>query len=102
MPTARVNLTSSVVEDSIFAIGGRDNLNTIIPYSLNTAVEEYDQVSDSWYIRADLPTPRYSLINPIINNKIYAIGGFYESGNPLASVEEYDAITDLGLVVQVS
>jgi len=37
-----------------------------------------------------MPTARKSLAIGVVNNKIYCIGGQNNSGNPIATNEEYD------------
>jgi N-acetylneuraminic acid mutarotase len=86
MPTARVDLTSSVVNGKIYAIGGwvRGSLAT---------VEEYDPSTDTWTTKTSMPAARDDLTSSVVNGKIYAIGGWY-GGSTLATVEEYDPSTD--------
>ncbi len=87
IPTARGRLSTSVVNDKIYAIGGAD-LGQFF-----STVEEYDPVADTWTKKADMPTARWSLSTSAVNGKIYAIGG----GNAqryFAAVEEYDPVAD--------
>jgi len=74
--------SSSVVNGKIYIIGGN-------PKNLfGQRVEEYDPVSDTWAIKADIPTMRDSLSTSVVSGKIYAIGG---SGGA-QTVEEYDPV----------
>ena len=77
MPTARYALTSSPVNDKIYAIGGYgggEDKN-----------EEYNPSTNSWSTRADMPTARHSLTSSPVSGRIYAIGGYYD----LSINEEY-------------
>jgi N-acetylneuraminic acid mutarotase len=60
-------------------------------------IEEYDPVTDSWTIKADMPTPRLWLSTCVVDGIIYAIGGAEQGGgaNPsVSTVEAYDPETD--------
>ncbi len=76
LPDARYFLSTSVVDDKIYAIGGRPNAR---------ATEEYDPATDTWTVKANMPTGRNMLATSAANGKIYAIGG----GSGLSTVEEY-------------
>ena len=43
---------------------------------------------------APLPSPRSEIAGAILDNKIYIIGGFDESGRSRTTVDEYDPVTD--------
>lgn len=92
MPTARDNLSTSVVNGKIYAIGGSIGLvgGVAVP---TAAVEEYDPATDTWIKKTDMPTPRWGLSTSTVDGKIYAIGG-KKFGNILSTVEEYDPVTD--------
>jgi len=88
MPTARWGLSTSVVDDLIYAIGGFGGL---------TAVEVYDPATDTWTSKADMPTGRGFLTTSVVDGKIYAIGGNSGPsiwGKTLDVVEVYDPETD--------
>jgi N-acetylneuraminic acid mutarotase len=50
---------------------------------------------DSWLARASLPTARTRLAVGVVDNRIYAIGGFNPSDQPVALNEMYDPATNL-------
>jgi N-acetylneuraminic acid mutarotase len=87
MLTARSDLSSSVVDGKIYAIGGW------IGGPVVSATEEYDPVADAWVKRANMPTARGMLSTSVVNGKIYAIGG-YDGQRILSTVEEYDPAKD--------
>ena len=92
MPTARNSLSTSVVGDRIYAIGGSQAGKGI------STVEVYDPATDTWTQRADMPTAREAVSTGAMNGKIYAIGGREYSGapsGPLSIVEAYDPATDI-------
>lgn len=98
LPTARYDLSTSVVDGKIYAIGGRDagSGGAVFP-----TVEEYDPATDTWTQKADMPTARHCLSTSVVDGKIYAIGGLGKPGvtdawgNLAATVvEEYDPATD--------
>ncbi len=89
MPTARYGLSTSVVNGKIYAIGGREGMQTF------STVEEYDPATDTWTRKADMPTARNSLSTSVVNGKIYAISGVAGGTiGPVDVVEEYDPATD--------
>ena len=90
MPTARMYLSTSVVNGKIYAIGGASKIEVGI-----SAVEEYDPTTDAWTEKSPMPTPRWGFATSTVNGKIYAIGG--AEGRPvsaLTTIEEYDPVTD--------
>jgi Kelch motif len=70
------------------------------PWVLSDRVEAYDPATNSWTMRAPMPTPRWDLTAVTLNGKIYAIGGQTKRDNTsqLGSntdiVEVYDPATD--------
>jgi|GEM_PF-2884811 len=86
MPIGRHSFAASVVNDRIYAIGGRytDDMLT-----------EYDPATDTWITKSSMPTSRMILASGVVNGKIYAIGGLVEAFSPaLSTVEQYDPVTD--------
>jgi len=50
---------------------------------------------DTWTTKADMPTARWGLSTSVVNGKIYAIGGQYETYfSAFSTVEVYDPATD--------
>jgi N-acetylneuraminic acid mutarotase len=92
MPTARYSMGAAVSNNKIYVIGGDNWSCTPL-----TNVEEYDPETNTWSIRASMPTGRWSLeVASGQDGKIYAIGGV---GGPCGSdildeVEVYDPSTD--------
>ena len=65
MPTGRFYFSTDVVNEKIYAIG------------LAATVEEYDQKTDTWRKKSDVPTARESsggLSTSVVNGEIYVIG----------------------------
>ena len=90
MPTAKVGLSTAVVNGKIYAIGGGKDVALLQEFSI---VEEYNPVTDTWAMKADMPTQRGGHSTSTVNGRIYAIGGI---GNylTLSIVEEYNPVTD--------
>jgi N-acetylneuraminic acid mutarotase len=89
MPTARIGLSTVVVNGKIYAIGGYARQGA----SRLTTVEEYDPATDTWATKAPMPTARAGLSSGVVNGVIYAIGGG-PAGSALSVVEAYDPATD--------
>ncbi|RKX68708.1 hypothetical protein DRP43_05225 [candidate division TA06 bacterium] len=94
--TARKNIASGVVDGKIYAIGGWNGSNL----SVN---EEYDPIADTtggtpWTTRTSMPTERNGVSAAVVNNKIYAIGGYTWSYTRIC--EEYnpqESVHDIGI-----
>ena len=93
MPTARLLLSTSVVDGKIYAIGGAGSQPNV---SVGTStVEEYDPMTDAWTTRSPMPTARWLFSTAVVDGRIYAVGG--TGGWPTSAfrtVEEYDPMTD--------
>jgi len=89
MPTARIGLSTSVVNGKIYAIGGGS------PNGYTPATEEYDPTTDTWVKKKDMPTIRGDMSACAVNGKIYVMGG-YGQGQPVefSILEEYDPEND--------
>ena len=91
MPSAREDLSTSVVLNKIYAIGGWTRAPNRVGFS---TVEEYDPTTDTWTTKADMPTKRLALSSAVVNNKIYVIGGTKDFSRVLPTVEEYNPVQD--------
>jgi len=92
MPTARFWLTVAVTNDSLlYAIGGGEDDF----YGFST-VEVYDPLTDTWQSKTPVSTPRFGPVSIIIDDTIYAIGGFdlNTAYVPLDVVERYEESTN--------
>ena len=74
MPTARMGLTSSVVNNMIYVIGGYNYLSSSFTYYNKN--ECYNSTSNTWSTKANIPTTRVDLTSSVVNNMIYVIGGY--------------------------
>jgi hypothetical protein len=96
MPTGRLWLSTSVVDGKIYAIGGALGPGWASPST--ATVEMYDQNTNTWTTKADMPMARQDLATVVLDGKIYAIGGALRSEDetyrPTTSVEAYDPATD--------
>lgn len=83
----RVYHETAVVNDKIYAIGGRN------PAGYLNSVEEYDPSTNTWTTKASMASSRIKFKTAVLNGKIYVIGG---EGSPDARVvEEYDPTTNV-------
>jgi N-acetylneuraminic acid mutarotase len=87
MPTARGWFSSSVVNDTIYAVGGA----TAIGSNLN-ALEAFDPLTNTWTTKTPMPTPRGCLSTCAVDGIIYAIGGGWYTA--YSTVEAYDPLTN--------
>ncbi|GMQ56796.1 hypothetical protein AN1V17_11900 [Vallitalea sediminicola] len=85
IPTNRADLTSSVVNNKIYVIGGNGGLDKN---------EEYNPTTNTWNVKANMPTARQGLTSSVVNNKIYVIGGNGSSTAAYYANEEYNPSTN--------
>ncbi|MEM3341920.1 MAG: kelch repeat-containing protein [Thermoplasmata archaeon] len=105
MPTARRGLAVAVVDNKIYAIGGYNPM-FLSNEGYLSLVECYDPATDSWSTKSPMPTARSNFAVAVVDNKIYAIGGYRcsynnEYGKPTEVnhiyypiVECYDPVND--------
>jgi N-acetylneuraminic acid mutarotase len=92
MPTPRDHLTSAVVNEKIYVIGGRQPWGGPLFKDLDKN-EMYDPSADTWSTLEPLPTNRSGMPAAVVDGKIYVLGGesireiFYEN-------EKYDPINN--------
>jgi N-acetylneuraminic acid mutarotase len=93
MPTPRGAVVSGVVDGKIYIISGRTGPETSDSQIEKTnVVEMYDPASNTWTVKASIPTARAHGCGVVVNGKIYVIGGeLFERGQV---VEVYDTTTD--------
>ena len=107
MPTPRSDVSVSVVDGKIYAIGGSKIKTIQMPHGFNSESEElatvemYDPVTDTWTQKADMPTPRKTM-TCVVDRKIYAVGGWLNTNQQpkLETVVVYDPATDTWTKVQ--
>ncbi|OGU82669.1 MAG: hypothetical protein A2W11_03190 [Ignavibacteria bacterium RBG_16_35_7] len=86
IPTPRAGATASVINDTIFLIGGWLN-NTHSPIN-----GMYDPSTNTWEVKAPMPTARGFLSSAVVNDTIYTIGGGYPTSTN--KNEAYDPATN--------
>ena len=93
MPTPRWMPTSATVNGRIYVIGG---VSSEPDSKVLSTVEEYDPASNIWTRKADMPKARGWIppSSPVVDGKIYVIGGGDDIIWDLPTVEEYDPVTD--------
>ena len=75
LPTPRDHLAAVVIDDALYAIGGRVRLN----YRDNlSTVEAYNADLNQWVPRASMPTARSGIAAAVVDGWVYVFGG--ESG----------------------
>ena len=96
MSTLRSSLGVAVIQNILYAVGGSEL--DVIPYGFPTivrssVVEAYDPAKDAWTFKAPMPTARANMAVGVINNIVYAAGGYGTSG-AVNTVEAYDPSTN--------
>ena len=69
---SKAGATASVINDKIFVIGGSDATSY---YLANN--EMYDPLTNTWEVKAPMPTGRGYLSSAVLNDSIYVVGGGY-------------------------
>jgi len=97
MNTERFDFGLATLKGKVYAVGGNnhDDPGTSPTGSpeLNT-VEAYDPKTNSWTFVASMAEKRSCHGVAVLNDKLYAVGGFGNWHGGLASVEEYDPETN--------
>ncbi|XP_064100218.1 kelch-like protein 20 isoform X3 [Macrobrachium nipponense] len=91
MTQPRVHHGLAALHGSLYAIGGISPLGA--NHQVHTSCEKYDPGSDSWMPIASLSQARAYLGVAVINDYLYAVGG-YDGSYWLNSVERYDPLQD--------
>ncbi|MGD6853116.1 MAG: Kelch repeat-containing protein [Candidatus Bathyarchaeia archaeon] len=97
MPTPRRDFAIAVYDNKIYCISGESGLDS--QGGVYSAVNEvYDPLTDTWTIKAEIPTPRYGMSANLVDGKIYVLGGGHHNvypGNTCSDLNEvYDPLTD--------
>jgi len=95
-PFLRRDAAVASVNGKIYVIGGVTGGGFCFwscPPTYHSRVDEYDPATNLWVTKASMSTARSGLAAVVLNNKIYAIGG-YNSGGFLATNEEYDPVSN--------
>ena len=77
-------------EPLLYAIGGRLNHNFGLNLDFN---EEYDPTTDTWSMKAPLPTTRSGIAAAVLDGHIYVFGGEGQRGT-FDETESYNPATD--------
>ena len=102
MQVARANLGVAVVNGDIYAIGGNTvtgeyNIDQGFFKGINGGTvntnEQYDPATDTWTLKASMPTPRDSFAIAVYQNKIYCIGG--RTSIPLYSPQTFTTVNEV-------
>jgi len=75
MQIPRDHLASTVVNERIYVIGGREPIGKSALFRNLDANEMYDPKSDTWQLRQSMPSYRSGLASTSIDSKIYVFGG---------------------------
>ncbi|XP_060870641.1 ring canal kelch homolog isoform X2 [Metopolophium dirhodum] len=86
MLISRRLLGVGILNDCIYAVGGRDDTGLL------NSVEVFDVTVQKWQMVSSMSIERSSCGVGVFNNHLYAVGGF--SGKNLKSVEYYDPSLD--------
>ena len=91
MPEPRAFMGAAAAKDSIYVVGGHDGKRELASVLRYDPADEGTEVGP-WSSRAPLSRPRGGLGLTAIGNRLYAVGGGWET--PLAYNEQYDAGVD--------
>ena len=92
MPTPRGYFAVGVVNGVFYAVGGYAG-GAGAGDTVFNVLEGYDPITNTWTVKAPMPTPRANLAVGVVNGILYAVGG--DSGySVLNVVEAYDPVTN--------
>ena len=92
VPTTRDFMGVGVVNDVLYVVGGVEY--TPPPHRMSGTLNAYDPATDSWSVRASMPTRRSFVGVGTVDGILYVVGGLDDVGTPLTTVEAYDPLTD--------
>ena len=88
MPIPRLFFSTTAVDGQLYTIGGM--LAEPVDF-----VDAYDPDADKWGSESEsASSTRAGVVTCVVNEKIYAIGGWSSQAPALGTVEEYDPATD--------
>jgi hypothetical protein len=82
LPTARSGVTSSVINDVIYVLGGES------PGGTFAANEAYAASESRWRVLAAMPTPRHGLGSAVVDGRLYVIDGGPKPGGSFSNANE--------------
>jgi N-acetylneuraminic acid mutarotase len=95
MPTGRTGLAAAVVGDTIFAIGGRQDIGGPCSGPPLATVERYNIAHNTWTTGAPLPARRSDIGAIAHGGKIYVFGGCTNGLSSVSrAVDIYDPVTN--------
>jgi N-acetylneuraminic acid mutarotase len=99
MPTPRADLCASIVNGTVYCIGGKKYWGVDPFYQELNVTEAYDPASNSWTTKSPMPIPVLGCTSAVLDGKIYVIGGsrHFQQGWDLATVgsnQVYDPEND--------
>jgi len=99
MPTPRADLCASVVNGTIYCIGGKKYWGVDSGYQELNTTEAYDPARNTWTTKSPMPIPVLGSASAVLDGKIYVIGGsrHFQLGLELATVgsnQVYDPEND--------
>jgi N-acetylneuraminic acid mutarotase len=89
MSATRCYHQTEVIDGKIYAIGGWDVKVGEARGRILSSTEVYDPSTNKWTTLSDMSTARYFFQTEVIDDKIYAIGGFgpFSTADRLSSIE---------------
>jgi N-acetylneuraminic acid mutarotase len=87
MPTNRTEITSEIIDDKIYVLGGADYLKD----GIMNVVEIYDPSSNSWTQSTPLPISLDHTAAVSYKGKLFLVGGYLEDKNPTDKLWIYDS-----------
>ena len=92
MPTPRNHVAIGAVKGKIYVIGGRLGGAFITAMPDHThLVQEYTPATDSWALKAPMPTARSAVASTVLHDKIYVAGGEIQTYEYLATFRALEA-----------
>ena len=91
MPTPRNHAAVGVVGGKIYVMGGRIGAAFISVASNTDVVEEYDPATDTWALKARMPTARSAVTWGAYKDRIYVAGGEFQDDRLMAAFRALEA-----------
>jgi hypothetical protein len=94
MPTGRLYHVAAAIDGIIYVTGGYAGNADGGAFIPTTALEAYDPQTNTWTVKASMPTARIGAMAAVVNGKLYVISGHDGYSSWTNVVEIYDPVSN--------
>lgn len=93
MPYSSIDISAAEIDGIIYVIGGRRQMRESDTCVTTGAVQAYNPKTNSWVVKANMPTRRTELTSTAVDGVIYSIGGstlYWKDGEIFNVMEAFE------------